>query len=265
MRLLLSSALVAASCCFFVACPKGDGTTSPTSAASSADIFAKVQQQLGARLQAVHDFELAATMVAADGETLRYRYAMQQPAFAAVETFDAAGTRERAFIFDGKVLASIDDVAKTITRTDLSTNEEQLLLTLHQVFSPFVIEGWRPPLLRPTGTQAAVVGDTVELSVPINSAGLLRSVVTLDRSGAFVGKKTVADGEVVVAGATVTKSETDAATGLRFPTAWQQLEGGTVALTTTVTSWSVNQGIAAPRFSTAVPTGFVEAAAVAAP
>ena len=94
-------------------------------------------------------------MVAADGETLRYRYAMQQPAFAAVETFDAAGTRERAFIFDGKVLASIDDVAKTITRTDLSTNEEQLLLTLHQVFSPFVIEGWRPPLLRPTGTPKA--------------------------------------------------------------------------------------------------------------
>ena len=72
MRHVLLPAVVV-SAIVLAACPKGDASTSPTSGAASADVFAKVQQQLGARLQAIHDFDLTATMVAADGETLRYR------------------------------------------------------------------------------------------------------------------------------------------------------------------------------------------------
>jgi len=256
---------LAVSVVVFTGCPKpekADGIDggAVTSTTGTDGALQKVQAQLAARLEAVHDYDVEGNVVAADGQHLRFRYAMQQPTFMAGEFLNDAGVRTRAFVFDGKVLAVIDDVTKTVARHDLSGNEEQLLLTLHETFSSFVCEGWRPPLLRPTGTVASVVGDTVELTVPINAMGLSRSVVVVDSDGAFVGKRSVAEGEVVVASVTVTKSEVDAATKLKFPTVWEQLDGGQRA-TTTLTSWKVNAGIAADRFSTAIPAGYAAAAA----
>ena len=260
---------VVASALAFTACPDKSsadksspadvGTDSSSSAAASDGVFARVQAQLGARLEAVHDYDVGGNVVAADGQQLRFRYAMQQPTFMAGELLDEAGVRTRAFVFDGKVLAVIDDATKTVARHDLSGNEEQLLLTLHQTFSSFVCEGWRPPLLRPTTTVATVVGDTVELVVPINAEGLLRSVVVVDNNGAFVSKRTVADGEVVLTSTTVLASAIDAATTLKFPTSWAQVDGDQRA-TTTLSTWVVNGGIAAERFSTAIPAGFTAAA-----
>lgn len=230
-----------------------------TASAPSAEALTAVQAQLSKRVAALHDFDVTGTIVAADGQNLGFRYAMQQPSFAAGELLSPAGQRTRAFVFDGKVLAVIDDATHTITRTDLSTNEEQMLLTLHQVFSPFVCEGWRPPLVRPTGTSAVVVGDTVELTVPINAGGVVESKVVLGTDGAFVSKRTTGEGGAVLTGTTVEASVVDEGTGLKFPTRWAQTEGATTA-TTTLSSWTVNRGIAADRFSTAVPPGFTERA-----
>jgi outer membrane lipoprotein-sorting protein len=122
-----------------------------------------------------------------------------------------------------------------------------------------VCEGWRPPLVRPTGTTAVVVGDTVELTVPINAAGVVASTVVLGSDGSFVSKRTTGDGGVLLTGTTVEANVVDAPTGLKFPTRWQQQDGATTA-TTTLSSWTVNRGIAADRFSTAVPPGFTERA-----
>ena len=259
---LASAFAVVASGLVFSACPSSDTAAADAGVVAAANDGAllKVQAQLAKRLEAVHDYDVEGTVAATDGQHLRFRYAMQQPTFMAGEFLNDAGARTRAFVFDGKVLAVVDDVTKTVARHDLSANEEQLLLTLHETFSSFVCEGWRPPLLRPTTTNATVVGDTVELTVPINAAGLQRSVVVVDTNGAFVGKRSVADGEVIVASVTVTKSEVDAGTKLKFPTVWEQLAGGQRAITT-LTSWKVNSGIAAERFSTAIPAGYAAVAA----
>ncbi|HEY1097897.1 MAG TPA: hypothetical protein VGF99_03175 [Myxococcota bacterium] len=229
--------------------------------------YERVQQQLNARLEAIHDFEVTETIVAADGETLRFRYSMQQPAFTAVEQLGEGDARLRAFIFDGKTLAIVDDGAKTVVRQDLSQAQEQMMLTLHEVFSPFICEGWRPPLMRPAGgengTVAVVVGSTVELRTTVGTDGH-RNVVVLDNDGGFVLKQTTDASGAVVVGTTVTKSEVDAATKLRFPTAWNQLENGQVATSTTVNAWSVNQGVSAARFSTTTPSGYTDVVAPAA-
>jgi hypothetical protein len=95
--------------------------------------------------------------------------------------------------------------------------------------------------------------------VPINAAGVVQSIVVLGTDGAFVSKRTTGDGGVLLTGTTVEASVVDEATGLKFPTRWRQQEGTTTAVTT-LSSWTVNRGIAADRFSTAVPPGFTERA-----
>ncbi len=228
-------------------------------AQSSEALFSAVMATQNKRLEAVHDVDVEGSIVGADGQTLRFRYAMQQPAFSSGELLGPDGARARAFIFDGKVLAVVDDATKTISRSDLSGDEEQMLLTLHSVFSPFVCEGWRPPLLKAKGTSAEQHGDEVVLTTTVGQEGIKLAKVKLAKDGAFVSKETIADDGSVVASTTVVESVTDAASGLRFPKVWKMLEAGSSG-TITLTSWKVNEGVDASRFSTATPAGFTERA-----
>jgi outer membrane lipoprotein-sorting protein len=226
-------------------------------APTSEALFASVMQTQNKRLEAVHDVDVEGHIESGDGHKLRFRYAMQQPAFSAGELLSPEGARTRAFIFDGKTLAVVDDGTKTITRNDLSADEEQMLLTLHAVFSPFVCEGWRPPLLKPNGTTATQHNDEVVLSTAVGVEGVKLQRVSLAKDGAFIGKETIADDGSVVGSTTVLESITDPATGLRFPKQWKMLEDGTSG-TITLTSWRINEGVDASRFATTVPVGFTE-------
>lgn len=243
------------------ACPKGPAAAEAPTPAESAALYAQTQEALNKRLAAIHDVDVDGVITDAAGQTLRFRYAMQQPSFTAGELLGPDGTRARAFIFDGKHLAIVDDTTKTVVRQDLSQNEEQMLLTLHQVFSPFVCEGWRPPLLKPTGVTAVVDGagdgNTIALTVAVGEAGVKHQRVVLGKGGAFVAKQTVADDGRVLSETTVLESATDAATGLSFPVKWSMLDGGdkgTVALS----AWKVNAGVPAARFDTRTPAGYTE-------
>lgn len=237
------------------ACPKSEAPAA-TPADSSA-LYAQAQAALNARLGAIHDVDVEGQIVDPSGQTLRFRYAMQQPAFTAGELLGPDGVRARAFIFDGKHLAMVDDASKTVARQDLSVDEQNMLLTLHQVFSPFVCEGWRPPLLKPHGVIAVAEGDQVVLTVPVGVGGVKHQRVVLGPKGAFLSKQTMADDGAVLAETVVLDSATDDKTGLSFPIRWSLLEGGAKA-TVTLSGWKVNAGVPAARFDTATPSGYTE-------
>ena len=234
-------------------CAKTDVATVDDGAAR----YAKVQEALNRRVAAIHDVAVEGQIVDPTGQTLRFRYAMQQPSFTAGELLAPDGSRIRAFVFDGRHLAVVDDGTRTVMRQDLSLNEEQMLLTLHQVFSPFVCEGWRPPMLKPSGVTATSDGDRVVLTVPVGEGGVKEQRVVLEASGAFVSRQTIGDDDAVLVETTVLESATDPGTGLIFPVRWRMKEGesrGTVSLG----AWKVNAGVDATRFDTRTPAGYTD-------
>lgn len=251
-RLALALVVIAVPA-FGTGCPKSE----PTTAADGPARYAQVQEALNKRVAAIHDVAVEGSIADATGQTLRFRYAMQQPSFMAGELLAPDGSRARAFIFDGKHLAIVDDGSRSVVRQDLSVNEEQMLLTLHQVFSPFVCEGWRPPLLKPTGVTATPDGDTLVLAVPVGEGGVKEQRVVLEGAGVFVSRQTIGDDGAVLMETTVLENATDTGTGLVFPVKWAMKEGasrGTVSLS----AWQVNAGVDAARFDTKSPTGYTE-------
>jgi outer membrane lipoprotein-sorting protein len=235
-------------------CPKSEPAATATDGAAR---YAQVQEALNKRVAAIHDVAVEGQIVDPTGQTLRFRYAMQQPSFTAGELLAPDGSRARAFVFDGKHLAIVDDGTRTVVRQDLSTNEEQMLLTLHQVFSPFVCEGWRPPLLKPTGVTTTADGERVVLTVPVGEGGVKEQRVVLEGSGAFVSRQTIGDDGAVLMETTVLENATDAGTGLVFPVKWTMKEGGSQG-TVSLGAWKVNAGVDAARFDTRAPAGYTE-------
>lgn len=222
-----------------------------------AEAYAKLQTSLNARTGAIHDIAVEGSIVDDAGQTLGFRYAMQQPRFMAGELLGPDGRRLRAFIFDGTHLAIVDDTSKTTVRKDLSVNEETMLFTLHQVFSPFVCEGWRPPLLKATGVTAIPDGERLTVIVPVGEGGVKEQRLVMSKSGAFVSRQTLGDDGTVLASTTVVEDATDTATGLVVPTKWAMLEGGSRG-TITLSRWHINAGVDAARFLTTTPAGYSE-------
>ncbi len=221
------------------------------------EAYAKLQASLNARTGAIHDIAVEGSIVDDTGQALGFRYAMQQPRFMAGELLGPDGRRLRAVNFDGTHLAIVDDASKTTVRKDLSVNEETMLFTLHQVFSPFVCEGWRPPLLKSTGVTAIPDGERLTIIVPVGEGGVKEQRLVMSKSGAFVSRQTLGDDGAVLASTTVLENATDPATGLVVPTKWAMLEGGSLG-TITLSRWHINAGVDAARFITTTPAGYSE-------
>ncbi len=262
MHLLL---VALASCAFALsACscdPPPPPSRSPGAAAGDDVVVTKALDVLGKRLAPVRDYAVEGEVVdKATGQKLRFRYATKEPDASAGELFDAAtGARKVAFVFDGKMLAAIDDAEKTVVRQQASTNPEQMLVMLHQIFSQFVCEGWRPPLVKSEGVLGAVEGDTWTLTIPIVDEVLNSQRLVIRTDGSFVKKELLDDRGIVVAATTVLEDWKDPATGLVFPKRWAHTErGATQELT--LTSIAVNAGVDAARFSTASPAGYADRA-----
>lgn len=226
-----------------------------------AAIVAATVAQQNTRLSAVRDYEVEGEVVdKASQATLKFRYAMQQPSFSVGELLDAKGERSRAFIFDGKVLATVDEPQKVIIRQDLSKDEEALLFTLHSIFSQFVCEGWRPPLLKPQGMIGREDAGNLVLEVPIADERLAQQRLTFKKDGSFVAKQLLDKQGQVLVSTVVLEDVVDAATGLRFPKRWSHSEDGTTQ-EVTLTRIAINGGVDPLRFSTATPPGFTDRSA----
>ncbi|MDP2341341.1 MAG: hypothetical protein Q8O67_10305 [Deltaproteobacteria bacterium] len=228
----------------------------PADAPADGAVVAAALEAWSQRLGAVRDYAVEGEVVdVASGQRMGFRYAMQQPTYSAGELLDPSGARARSFIFDGKVLATIDEASKLATRQDLTNNEEQMLFTLHEIFSQFVCEGWRPPLIKPQGTTGTREGSRLVLSIPIVDETLASQRLTLKDDGTFVKKEVLTKSGQVVSSTTVQEDVVDAATRLVFPKRWSHTEGASTQ-EVTLTKIAVNQGVDAARFSTALPPGF---------
>jgi hypothetical protein len=252
-----------ASCALFFAACSCDPPPPPKDTAVATDdvVVTKALDVLGKRLAPVRAYDVDGEVVdKGTGQKLRFRYAMKQPSFSSAELLDATtGARLRAFVFDGKNLAIVDDATKTVVRQDLSTNPEQMLVTLHEIFSEFVCEGWRPPLVKPQGVLGAAEGDTWTLTIPIVDEVLNSQRLVVRTDGSFVKKELVDDRGIVVASTTVLQEWKDPSTGLTFPSRWAHTERGATQ-EVTLTSTKVNVDVDAARFQTATPAGYADRA-----
>jgi hypothetical protein len=252
----------------FVSCVLGVGACpcdvpprpTPSSAVVGSDVVvASALDVLGKRLTPVRDYAVEGEVFdRTSKQRLRFRYAMKQPGSSAGELIDpATGTRQRAFVFDGATLAIVDDATKTVTRRDLSSQPEQMLVSLHQIFSQFVCEGWRPPLVKAEGALGVADRGTWTLTIPIVDEVLNSQRLILRTDGSFVKKELVDDRGVVVASTTVIEDWKDPGTGVVFPKSWTHTERGSTQQVT-LTAMAVNAGVDLARFSTAVPAGYAD-------
>ncbi len=206
-----------------------------------------VTSALDRRFAAITDFSLEGT-AEQGSEKLPYAYAMKQP------TFVRAAIGPMTITFDGKALLVLDGDKKTAQRQDLGAYPEaQRLLVLHQAFSRFVCEGWRPPLLRPSGFSVAADGaDRWVVTVPIEDARLKEQRLVLKAPGAELVEKTIVDkAGKVVARTSVVEELKDEKTGLVFPKDWKSDD-----VHIHVDKAVVNGGLAAELFKTDVPAGY---------
>jgi len=206
---------------------------------------------LDARYAKITDFSLEGTAEQGN-EKLPYTYVMKQPSFVRAQI---GGT---AITFDGKALLLVDNDKKTAEKKDLSSYDDAgKLMLIHQAFANFVCEGWRPPLLRPSGfTVVETGGDRWNITVPVDDATVKEQRLVLKKaSGELVEKSIVDKSGTVLASTKVTEELLDPTTGLDFPKAWAQTgPGGDVKIH--VDKATVNAGFAADLFKTDVPEGY---------
>lgn len=229
--------------------------------ASDAAVFAAASAALDKRLAAVRDysFEGTASFVAerpvagSQSAPLAITYAFMQPQFAK-GTLGAGQT----VIFDGTTILALDHEGKTFAKVDRSVGDENFLLALHNAFSEFACEGWRPPLLKPKGTNARVSADGSQwiLSTALNDEELKEDQLVLRAAdGAFLEKRTIDKKGNVVATTRVLEELDDPATGMKLPKRWQRT-GAAGTLEIALTKATVNAGIAREAFLATVPQGY---------
>ena len=238
----------------------------PPVAAADGAVVASALAAWSQRLAVIRDYAVEGEVKdAATGQSMRFRYAMQQPTWSAGELLGPDGARARGFIFNNKILIIINNTTKSVLRQEFGSSgapgqatadeEEAMLLQVHEIFSQFVCEGWRPPLIKPQGTTGTRVGELLVLSVPIVDDDLAFQRLTLKADGAFVKKELLDKRGNVVSQTAVLEDVVDDATHLALPKRWSHTEGGSTQ-EVTLTKIAVNQGVDAGRFSTAVPAGF---------
>lgn len=223
---------------------------------SDAAVFKAATQALDKRLAAIRDytFEGTARQIGDGNASMPITYAFLQPQFArgTIGTADKGQT----VVFDGTAILALDHAARTFARVDNSIDPDLFLLNLHQAFSEFACEGWRPPLIKPQGTTAAASDGKWLLTIAIDDDTLKEEQLVLRaQDGGFVEKKTFDKAGNVVASTRVLEELDDPATGLKLPKKWQRTMGGQT-FEVELSTATVNRGIRREDFSTAVPEGY---------
>jgi outer membrane lipoprotein-sorting protein len=215
---------------------------------------------LAKRAEAVHDVRYDGVAKDLDSnQELQFAYASQQPRYLRASTL-AGGNEAARYVFDGTHLTAMDVAAKQGQRIDLHADEARLLETIHQVFTHFSVEGWRPPLLRPQLSKATLAkhqGEAVWLvRTPIDDKDIVAVEVMLrPRTADFLGMTYRNGTGAEVRSVVVNQEYKDAATGLSFPAQWT-LRGAGQNQQLTLTNIRINQGIEAAFFDTSLPPGY---------
>ncbi|MBN2361402.1 MAG: hypothetical protein JXR83_18265, partial [Deltaproteobacteria bacterium] len=127
-----------------------DAAADPASAAKT-----EILIQLNERSTKIVDFTVAGVRCSErcdqpDAPTQPYRLQMRSPGYFRIEL-----PADQALIaFDGKALLSVDHRHRTQQRIDLGSGDQSLNATLpYQALNPFLVEGWRAPLLAVAATE----------------------------------------------------------------------------------------------------------------
>jgi hypothetical protein len=256
MRVALVVTTVIATLIATLACDRAPSTQGDPA------VFKAATAALDKRLAAVRDYQFEGTARHVEtGASMPITYAFMQPQFAR-GTIDvpmdalAAPGKGQTVVFDGTTILALDHAAKTFGRVDNSVDPDVFLLALHNAFSEFACEGWRPPLLKKDGTIATANNGQWILTIAIQDDTLKEEQLVLRaRDGAFVEKRTLDKTGKVVASTTVVEELDDAATGLKLPKKWRRVSPqGTFEVE--LAKATVNAGIAKEAFTTAVPEGY---------
>lgn len=221
------------------------------------EVLKRATKAVDLRSTAVRDYALSGTATnLGTQKAVQFTYAFAQPTFA-----KATLGEEQVTAFDGNAVVMIDHAQKIARRQDAKgMPEEQLLMTLNALFADFVVEGWRPPLLRPHGMSARVEpaadGDRWVISVPIDDDTLAEQRLVLRAAdGAFLEKAFLDKSGKAVARVHVVEELKDPATGLSFPKVWER-QGPEGSFRMALDSASVNAGLAKDQFTVALPEGY---------
>lgn len=233
------------------------GTACEKARDDGGEVLKRATEAVDRRSTAVRDYALSGTATnLGTQKAVKFTYAFAQPTFAKATLGD-----EQVTAFDGNAVVMIDHAQKIARRQDAKgMPEEQLLMTLNALFADFVVEGWRPPLLRPHGMSARVEpaadGDRWVISVPIDDDTLAEQRLTLRAAdGAFLEKAFLDKGGKAVARVFVVEELKDPATGLSFPKVWER-QGPEGSFRMALDSAAVNAGLAKEQFTVALPEGY---------
>ncbi len=131
-----------------------------------ARLLADVRQRLAARDARLHSYVLAGTAREA-GQRMDYEFAYRAP----LKMLGTLGPpASRAWAWDGEHLTERDDTARQFSTYQDTLSPERRSELLTQLFSPFVPEGFRAPLLPGQGVTArraahTLAPEAVELTV----------------------------------------------------------------------------------------------------
>jgi hypothetical protein len=205
------------------------------------------------RAQAMKDWTLAGKAKTAR-EEVAFTLAFSQPGKLR-STLDDGKTKVLV-VYDGTALLAHDVTRNVAERKDLGTlAEEDRAVLVQQAFGRLFCEGWRPPLLAPSQTRAAIIDTKPTLVVALKDDTLKEErFVFTPGTFDFEGRRTLDKAGNEVASLRVLESKKDPTTGLVVPTRWSKRDAaGEVEMS--IESFSVNAGADPAAFSTNVPVG----------
>ncbi|MBS2026979.1 MAG: hypothetical protein JST54_03655 [Deltaproteobacteria bacterium] len=240
------------------ACPSDKNKAAPP----SDELASQVRTQLAERERKLTSYRFhGVTTDLASNQSLGFKFAYRSPGKMRGET---EGAQAHVFVFDGSSLKDLDVAAKKLTTFDLSAlPKDKADAFLHQIFAPFVPEGFRAPLLPATVTAAKTKAATGDRDV----AELKASVADGAQSYAFTFRfgmpamdlmDKAIQGPEGASRVEVTQQTCDAKLGLCFPSEVVESHDGKATARTVLSDVAINGQVADAEFVLAVPPGGTE-------
>ena len=194
-----------------------------------------------------------------------FKMMFQKPSLMKVEV-PADG---QTYIFDGVLLSVQDRFERALYNKNLlGVTEAEQFLELNDIFSPFMVEGWRAPYLNESPLH--LKGEEVaELPMPFGGAGWAIRTPLLDEklvemkymfrkgTGDFLFREDLSAKKRILKSVWVLEEYRDEQLEFAFPKKWEERdEFDTVKKQVELSEIMVNTEIPVSEFDTSTPTGF---------
>ncbi len=160
------------------------------------------------------------------------------------------------FSFDGKRIYRLVPASRELTTIELAPKEPaRATMALHAMFAPFVIEGFRSPLMPLKGVSASRHGETVELKVEPGEGVTVTYVLRWPSADFLERRSQTPTGSSVLE---VEEEHCDAALKLCVPKRAVERADGAQRLEVTLTTLELNPDIPLEDFTPHAPAGWTQ-------